>query len=149
MNYVEWVRYMWDDMRRWWPSLPETEQKRGMDAANIQKRVVPLMPEEKPDERRDAQEAVFQALTTLREMHTLKVVSGTKPSNYFYTPAELANFQQSLSFGSYTSNWLLSEDEAVVLAAIIRRFRDSHRDLRALETGESTGAGKHAATTRG
>lgn len=121
MNYVEWIRFVWDDMRKWWPSLPETQQKRGMDAANIEKRIIPLIPEDKPDERRDAQNAMLQALTTLREMHTLKVVSGTQPSNYYYAPSEIANFQQSLSFNSYMHSVPLSDDEAMLLGAIIRQ----------------------------
>ncbi len=125
MNYLEWVRYVWDDIRKWWPSLSETNQKRGMDAINILKRVVPFIQEDKPEERQDAFEAVLQAITTLQEMHTLKVVSGTKESGYYFAPSELANFQQSLSFNNFMFNVSLYKEESVLLEAIIHQSEKS------------------------
>lgn len=125
MNYLEWVTFVWDSMRKWWPSLPELQQKRGIDAAEFQKRVVPPIPEDKPEERRDAEEAIFQALKTLQETHTLKVVSGTQKTGYYYVPSEMANFQQGLSFRAYMFNAPLSDDEAMVLQAVIRQSQKS------------------------
>jgi len=125
VHYLEWVRHVWDSMRTWWPSLPELQQKRGIDAAEFQKRIVPPIPEEKPQERRDAEEAIFQALKTLQETHTLKVVSGTQKTGYFYVPSEMANFQQGLSFRAYMFSAPLTGDEATVLEAVIHQSEKS------------------------